>query len=144
MSIGNVSNMCLPKKRKHMVLAQRINLDIFYYNHLAIFFLKHSASQYFRCINIISVGQKLQSLSHTFGRLDQSLPFWVFTNSSYNSGILSGIFFYLFLIVLIDFDITVLFFTLEGCYITHLFKLNNGSLFIRQNIRQNYSLFRIA
>lgn len=79
-SVWDIRNMRLSEKRKHVMFAERIHFDIFYQNHLAVFFLEHRRFQD-RCrIEIVTVREELHGFRDTFRRFHQALAFRFFTD----------------------------------------------------------------
>ncbi len=73
LAVRNVGDVRLAEKRQHVMLAQRIDLDVLDDHHLLVFFLEHRRAQNFRRLEIVAVGQELQRLGHALGRLLQAL-----------------------------------------------------------------------
>lgn len=78
-TIGNISNMCLSIKRKHMVFAQREEINIFHDNHLTILFFEFSSQQNGMRILFITACQCQHSFGYALRSFQQSFSFYIFT-----------------------------------------------------------------
>ena len=74
-AVRNVCDVRLPVKRKHVVFAKRIQLNILDDHHLFVLFVKFGRQQDFARIFIVTARQETHRLGDPFGRLDQ--PFAV-------------------------------------------------------------------
>ena len=77
--IGNVS---LAVKRQEMMLAHGIELNVFYQNHLLIFFLEHGALENCHRVNLVTVHQELHAFGHPFRSFKETFPGWVFSQQT--------------------------------------------------------------
>ena len=72
-AVRDVCHMGLAYEGKHVVFAGRIELDILYQNHLAVFFFKQGPHEDFTSVLEISVRQELYGLRDPFGGFQQAL-----------------------------------------------------------------------
>src|SRR5258706_6268794 len=79
MSVGDIGDVRLAEKRQYVVLAQRVDLDIFHDHHLLILFLEHRRAQDRRRIEIVAVREKLQRFGNALGGFDEAFACRVFT-----------------------------------------------------------------
>ena len=80
LAVGDVGDMHLAEKRQQMVLAQRVEINVFHHHHLAVVFLKEGALEDGLRVFLIPFGQKLERFADAAGGLLQPLALGVFAD----------------------------------------------------------------
>ena len=66
-AVRNISHVCLPVERQHVMFAKGEEIDIFHNHHLTVFFLKLGRAEHFVRVHEIAFCQTQHSLCYTFG-----------------------------------------------------------------------------
>ena len=72
-SVRYIGHMHLAEKGQHMMLAERVEINILDHHHLTIIFLKQGRTQNGLGILVIALGEKLHGLAYAVRRFLQSL-----------------------------------------------------------------------
>ena len=56
-AVRNISHVCLPVERQHVMFAKGEEIDIFHNHHLTVFFLEFSRAKHFMRIHVIPFRQ---------------------------------------------------------------------------------------
>ncbi len=79
-TVRDIRYMCLPKERKHMMLAKRVQFNILHNHHLAIALMKFGAVQNILRVHAIALCDELHRLCNALRCLQQAFPLRVFTH----------------------------------------------------------------
>ena len=81
-AIGDIPDVNLAEEGQHVVLTERVEVDILDDNHLTILLAEHRRAKDLLRIFACSRGEEAHGLSHTLGRLHQALTLGIVTQQA--------------------------------------------------------------
>ena len=79
-SVRNICHMYLAEERQHVMLAERIEIDIFDHHHLTIILFKERGTQDRLRIFVVTFAKELQRFSHALRSFHQPLAGRIFSD----------------------------------------------------------------
>ncbi len=71
--VGDVGHVGLAVERQHVVLAERVELDVLDQHHLLVLLAEHGRADDFERVFVVALGEERHRLGHPFGRLQKPL-----------------------------------------------------------------------
>ena len=78
--------MCATEKGQHMVLAERVEINILDYDHLLVVLLEEGGAEYGIGVFVVALSQELHGVTHAVRGAEQSLAFGILTDECDEGG----------------------------------------------------------
>ena len=85
-AVGDIGHVHLAEEGQHVVLAEAVEVDVAYNDHLAVVLAEHGRAQHLGRVLAVAAGEHLQRLGHTLGGFQQTFAVGVFANKTQHRG----------------------------------------------------------
>src|SRR6266699_3416610 len=75
--VRDVGHVRLAEERQHMVLAQRVELDVAHHDHVVVLFLEDALAYYLFGARAVALGEKRHGVGDAQRRLEQAFALWI-------------------------------------------------------------------